>query len=327
MSEPVLEVADLRVSARSGAGRTTPVDGVSFEVARGECLGIAGESGAGKSLTLRAVIGLLPASVELSAGSVRVGARHYGPSEARGRQIGMIFQEPKLALNPLMRVGDLIGEGLRSRGVRGAQAKRQTLELLGEVGIEDPQLRVHCWPHELSGGQGQRVAIAMALAAQPAVLLCDEPTTALDVTVQEQILSLLDRLRVERELAIVFVGHNLAVLARLSHRLAVMYAGRIVEQGSTAELLRGPQHPYTAHLLNCVRLPERADHRMIAAFAGPPNPGAYPIGCRFRPRCRYARESCREAPYELAPTGPGRQSACIHWAQIQSELATMALAQ
>jgi ABC-type glutathione transport system ATPase component len=249
----LLEVRELSLRVGRRPRETTVVDRVSLAVARGECLGLAGESGAGKSLTLRAIIGLLPAGVYVDRGQVLLDGKPYIPRPRTGPRIGMIFQEPKSALNPLMRVGDLLKEGLRVRGIRGAPATRAVFALLDEVGIDDPGLRARSFPHELSGGQRQRVAIAMALAAQPAVLLCDEPTSALDVTVQERILELLDRLRVQRELAIVFVSHDIAVINRVAGRVALMCAGRIVEQGPTGTVLARPRHPHTRSLLTAAR--------------------------------------------------------------------------
>jgi oligopeptide/dipeptide ABC transporter ATP-binding protein len=287
------------------------LDRVSLEVSRGECLGLLGESGAGKSLTLRATIGLLPPGTHLAGGAVCVAGEPYRRRAGKPR-IGMVFQEPKASLNPLMRVGDLIEEGLRVRGIRGAPATRAALALLAEVGIDDPELRVRSFPHELSGGQRQRVAIAMALAAEPAVLLCDEPTTALDVIVQERILELLDRLRVQRDLALVFVSHDLSVIANVSSRIGVMYAGRILEHGPTAEVLGAPSHPYTASLI--ASLP-RIDSRVpVSAIPGErPRPERWPTGCRFHPRCGYAQPDCASADYELADCGAKHKTACIHW--------------
>jgi oligopeptide/dipeptide ABC transporter ATP-binding protein len=319
VSSAVLQIEDLHLAVDGSGAPAMVVDGVSLEVHRGECLGLVGESGAGKTLTLRATIGLLPPGVRAVRGELRLRGIPYRAVQARGREIGMVFQEPAAALNPLMRVGDLIKEGLRSRGVRGAAARDTAIALLEEVGISDPERRARSWPHELSGGQRQRVAIAMALAAEPSVLLCDEPTTALDVTVQERILELLDRLRVQRELAIVFVTHNLAVIDRISQRLAVMYAGRVVESGPTDRLLNGPQHPYTARLLACLPLVDRK-YPLLEIPGTSPDPSAYPAGCRFHPRCSHARSDCTNAPYVLADTQAGRQSACIHWAQLQDQL-------
>ncbi len=252
MSPPVLQVRGLRVSV--DGGRLHPVDGVSFDVMGGQCLGVVGESGAGKSLTLRATIDLLGRSARLAGGQVLLEGRPLASLPRRDRRIGMVFQEPGASLDPLMRVGELIAEGLRVRSVRGAALRRRAVELMAEVGIEDPERRCLSYPNELSGGQRQRVAIAMALAAEPAVLLCDEPTTALDVIVQERILILLDRLRETRQLAVVFVTHDISVIARVSHQLAVMYAGQIVEYGPAAEVLSRPRHPHTASLLESVPL-------------------------------------------------------------------------
>lgn len=249
----LLEVRELSLRVGRRGRETTVVDGVSLAVGRGECLGLLGESGAGKSLTLRAIIGLLPAGVYLDHGQVLLDGNPYIPRPRTGPRIGMIFQEPKSALNPLMRVGDLLKEGLRVRGIRGAPATQAVFALLEEVGIEDPGLRARSFPHELSGGQRQRVAIAMALAAEPAVLLCDEPTSALDVTVQERILELLDRLRVQRELAIIFVSHDIAVVNCVADSVALMHAGRIVEQGPTGTVLAQPSHPHTRSLLTAAR--------------------------------------------------------------------------
>jgi oligopeptide/dipeptide ABC transporter ATP-binding protein len=311
MTATVLQIDDLHVEVDRSGAPAMAVDGVSLEVDRGECLGLVGESGAGKSLTLRATIGLLPPGTHLARGVVRVAGRPYERGGGKPR-IGMVFQEPKASLNPLMRVGDLIKEGLRVRGIRGAPAAAAALALLAEVDIDDPELRVRSFPHELSGGQRQRVAIAMALAAEPAVLLCDEPTTALDATVQEQILKLLARVRAERDLALVFVSHDLSVIANVSSRIGVMYAGRVLEHGPTAEVLGAPSHPYTASLI--ASLP-RIDSRVrVSAIPGErPRPERWPTGCRFNPRCSYAQPDCASADYELADCGANHKTACIHW--------------
>jgi oligopeptide/dipeptide ABC transporter ATP-binding protein len=319
VSGAALQIDDLHVQAGGSGAPAMVVDGVSLEVHRGECLGLVGESGAGKSLTLRAAIGLLPPGVRAVGGEFRLRGVPYRASLARGRDIGMVFQEPTAALNPLMRVGDLIKEGLRTRGLKGRSADRELIGLMEEAGISDPERRARSWPHELSGGQRQRVALAMALAAEPSVLLCDEPTTALDVRMQERMLARLDRLRTQRELAIIFVTHDLAVIDRISHRLAVMYAGRVLESGPTDQLLKGPQHPYTARLLAC--LPHVDRKRQLLEIDGrPPDPSAYPAGCRFHPRCSHARSDCTVAPYLLADTETDRQSACIHWAGLREQL-------
>ncbi|MGH2832687.1 MAG: ABC transporter ATP-binding protein [Solirubrobacteraceae bacterium] len=320
MTTPLLEVRGLSLTAGRRPRAMTVLDRVSLEVHRGECVGLVGESGAGKSLTLRAVIGLLPAAIHLEHGEVLLEGRPYLPLPRTGPRIGMVFQEPQAALNPLMRAGDLIAEGLRTRGVRGAAARHAAIGLMQEVGIADPDASVRRYPHELSGGQRQRVAIAMVLAAEPAVLLCDEPTTALDVTVQERILELLDRLRVERNLAIVFVTHDIAVINRLASRVALIYAGRIVEQGPTAMVLSRPHHPYTARLLASLPRIDQPGRPLRALSGDPPGPGEWPQGCRFHPRCAYVKPDCLEAPFELQSSSSSRQSACIRWSEIEREL-------
>jgi oligopeptide/dipeptide ABC transporter ATP-binding protein len=318
MKELVLEARDLCVRAQRRGLPAWPVQSVSFEVRRGECLGLVGESGAGKSLTLRATIGLLPPGTRLAGGTVRVAGRPYRRETGKPK-IGMVFQEPKASLNPLMRVGDLIKEGLRVRGIRGAPAAPAALALLAEVDFDDPELRVRSFPHELSGGQRQRVAIAMALAAEPAVLLCDEPTTALDVMVQEQILKLLARVRAERDLALVFVSHDLSVIANVSSRVGVMYAGRVLEHGPTAEVLGAPAHPYTASLI--ASLPRIDSGVPVSAIPGErPRPERWPTGCRFHPRCSYAQPDCASADYELADCGADHKTACIHWRLLAQHL-------
>jgi oligopeptide/dipeptide ABC transporter ATP-binding protein len=321
MRPALLEVRELSLSAGGRSRERLVVDRVSLEVRRGECLGLLGESGVGKSLTLRAIVGLLPAAVHVDRGEVLLDGEPYRPrSREVGPRVGMIFQEPKAALNPLMRIGELIGEGLRGRGVRGAAATEAAIALMEEVGIAEAARRLRAWPHELSGGQRQRVAIAMALAAEPAVLLCDEPTTALDVMVQEQILELLDRLRAKRDLALVLVTHDIAVINRVASRVALMYAGRIVEQGPTGAVLAQPHHPYTARLLASLPCIDQAKRPLRALSGDSPRPGEWPEGCRFHPRCAYVKPSCLTAAYELRDSGSGRQSACIRCSELALEL-------
>jgi ABC-type dipeptide/oligopeptide/nickel transport system ATPase component len=251
MTGPLLELTGVGIDVGAGRARRRVVEGVDLTVAPGECVGIVGESGSGKSLTLRSVIGLLPRGVRQSVGELRFDGAPYRPEDLRGHGIAMVFQEPMTALNPTRRAGDLIADGVIS-GRRGRVPRRRAREiavdLMREVGIPDPARRARAFPHELSGGLRQRVMIAMALAGDPRLLLCDEPTTALDVTVQDQILGVLDRLREERGLALLFVTHDLGVIAQVSQRVAVMYDGRLVEQGRTAEVLARPQHDYTASL-------------------------------------------------------------------------------
>jgi oligopeptide/dipeptide ABC transporter ATP-binding protein len=295
-----LAVSGLAVSISRGHERHLAVTDVSFSVAPGEALGIVGESGSGKSLTLRAVAGILPPGVRRDAGGPEAGPR-----------LAMIFQEPLGAMNPTRRIGDAIADVVRSRRRCGrAQARARAVDLLREVGIPDPERRARSYPHELSGGLRQRAVIACGLATEPDVLLCDEPTTALDVTVQDQILGLLDRLRRERAMAVVFVTHDLAVVSTLCQRLAVMYAGQIVETGPTRDVLRDPRHPYTKALVTASQT--RTSATGARPIGGsPPDPGSYAAGCRFADRCAFAADECRSAVYELAVSSAGRADACI----------------
>jgi oligopeptide/dipeptide ABC transporter ATP-binding protein len=327
MSGLVLDVEDLRVTMSSPEGTSSPVDGVSLHVGAGEILGICGESGAGKSLTLKAIIGLLPhgarasGRLQLSLGAGAPPAA-YRPADVRGRGIGMIFQEPMTALNPTMRVGDLVALGVRlHQQVSRREARRRAIELLRDVGIPDPERRARAWPHQLSGGMRQRVMIAAALSTDPRLLLCDEPTTALDVTVQHQILALLRRLADERQVGVAFVTHDLPVLAGLCDRLAVMYAGRLVETGATREVIDAPRHPYTAALIRAAPSLDNRGERLAGIGGRPPHPREFPEGCRFWPRCPFAREDCRQAPYVLEPVSAGRQTSCIHHDLVSEDVA------
>lgn len=307
MNRSLLTVDDLSVRLTHSGRTVTPVEEVSFTLAAGEALGIVGESGSGKSLTLRAVLGLLPPGGELD-GSIRFDP----PDLTRRRGIGMIFQEPMTALNPTMRVGDLVAEGARNRaGLSRAAARERAVELLRSAGVPEPDRRARMWPHQLSGGLRQRVMIAAALSTDPALLLCDEPTTALDVTIQDQILGLLTRLRHDLDMAMLFVSHDLAVVAEVCDRIAVMYAGRIVETGAVDDVLTRPRHPYTAALLASVPSFHAAAERLAGIGGRPPDPRAFPPGCRFAPRCGFAREDCLEATNRLTPHGTG-STACIH---------------
>lgn len=317
MSSRLLDVVDLRVTLHRAGTAVTPIDGVSFSLDRGEILGIVGESGSGKTLTLRAIIGLLPTG-GVSDGELRFSLNDghpvpYAPSDVRGRGISIVFQEPMTALNPTMRVGDLIAEGARTHeGLSRSEARARTVELMRLVGIPDPERRARMWPHELSGGLRQRVMIAAALSTQPRLLLCDEPTTALDVSIQDQILGLLLNLRRTLDMAIVFVSHDLAVIGELCDRIVVMYAGQIVETGPIDEVMSNPQHPYTAALLAAIPSFHDAADQLAGIGGRPPDPRVFPAGCRFADRCAYARDDCRQAPYRLAPSSGTRATACIH---------------
>ena len=320
-AEAVLSIRDLHVGFTGHRGSVTPVDGVDLDLAEGEVLGIAGESGSGKSLTLKAIIGLLP-----RGGAIRGDLRFsgddgppapYDPVEVRGRGISMVFQEPMTALNPTMRVGDLIGLGIRLHGGRSRrEAREEAVELMREVGIPLPERRARAWPHELSGGLRQRVMIATALSTRPRVLLCDEPTTALDVTVQRQILRLLRSLVDERGMSMIFVTHDLPVLGEVADRIAVMYAGRIVEANEARTLFRAPLHPYTHALMHAAPVIDVAEERLEGISGRPPDPREFPDGCRFRDRCRHAVPECAGASYRLADVGGGAASACIRTLEL-----------
>lgn len=310
-AEPVLEVADLTASLTSATGRVQALRGVNLRLARGEVLGLVGESGSGKTVTMLAVLGLLPDTARIS-GSVRFGQQELlgrTGSELRrlrGRRIGMIFQNPSAALNPLIAVGAQIAEGIRAHRptVGRRQAAEQAVELLGMMGVPDPRRRVRDFPHQLSGGLCQRVVIAMAMANDPEVLIADEPTTALDVTIQAQILDLLRTVTAERGLSVVLISHDLGVVAGLADRVAVMYAGRIVEDAPVRELYRRPRHPYTRGLLASVpRIGAAARRALESPNGAAPSLHRLPSGCTFRPRCSSATPVCAESEPSLRPVG------------------------
>jgi oligopeptide/dipeptide ABC transporter ATP-binding protein len=317
MSELLLEVTDLSVTFDVHGRNVTPVDGVSLTLDRGEALGIAGESGSGKSLTLKSIIGLLPPNAAVG-GDLRFALDQeapipYAPADVHGRGISIIFQEPMTALNPTMRVGDLIAEGPKlHKGMNKKEAEERAIELMRLVGIPTPERRARMWPHQLSGGLRQRVMIATALSVEPQLLLCDEPTTALDVSIQDQILGLLQELRARLNMSIIFVSHDLAVLGEICDRLAIMYAGRIVETGPVNEVFADPQHPYTEALMTSVPSFGATTDKLVGIEGRPPDPRNFPPGCRFAPRCDYAQEDCTSADHHLAAVGAGRTTACIH---------------
>jgi oligopeptide/dipeptide ABC transporter ATP-binding protein len=314
---PLLEVTDLRTWFRTEAGVAKAVDGVSFHVDAGEVLGIVGESGCGKSVTSLSIMQLVPQPpgelVEGSSirfkGEELVGAKERRLRDLRGNDIAMIFQEPMTSLNPVYTVGDQIGEALRlHRNVKKKEARERAIEMLRLVGIPSPEARVDDYPHQLSGGQRQRVMIAMALSCDPELLIADEPTTALDVTIQAQILELLAELRERLGMAVILITHDLGVVAEVCDRVVVMYAGQVVEHGTVEQIFREPRHPYTEGLLEAVpRLGVKKDQ--LAVIPGTvPSPTEWPIGCRFHTRCPYGWDLCvREEP-PLLQAGEGDPS-------------------
>ena len=310
----LLEVRNLSIAA----GAWTLVEQVDLDLAEGEVLGLVGESGSGKTITCRALMRLLPpGELRIAAGAIRLNGRDLaraGEAEmrkVRGVEIGMIFQNPSSHLDPVMRIGDQIAESVRyHEGVGAGEARARAIELLRQVGIPDPARRISAYPHEFSGGMRQRAMIAIALACRPKILIADEPTTALDVTVQAQVLRLLLDLRDRLGLAILLVTHNLGVVAQTCDSLAVMYAGRVMERGPKRELLRMPAHPYTAALLGCQ--PGSADPaEALPVIPGqPPAAGAFPPGCRFHPRCPRAAAVCQDERPALQTLRDQRVVAC-----------------
>ncbi len=317
MSGALLEVEELRVAFPGQDGRRTiAVDGVGFSVARGRTLGIVGESGCGKSVTSLAVMGLLPKGGAEVSGRVLFEGRDLlrEPDrvvrDLRGDRLAMIFQEPMTSLNPAYTVGDQIVEAvMRHRRMSKKEAGERAVEMLRRVRIPNPEARFHDYPHRLSGGMRQRVMIAMALACDPDLLIADEPTTALDVTIQAQILDLMRRLREETSAAIVLITHDLGVVAEVCDEVLVMYAGQVVERAPVEVLFRFPQHPYTVGLLGALPRLDRRRPRLAAIEGTVPNMAAPPEGCRFQARCPFRIPKCAEMP-PLAPVEAGHLSRC-----------------
>jgi oligopeptide/dipeptide ABC transporter ATP-binding protein len=313
----VLEVSNLRVSFPGPHGRFYPVDGVSFALDRGEQLALVGESGCGKSLSSLALLQLIPQPGRIESGSsIRLGDTEVLALQGealrriRGRRIGMIFQDPMTSLNPVFTVEAQIVEGILAHfRVSKSEARERALHLLQEVGIPDPIGRLKAYPHQLSGGMRQRVMIAIALAAEPEILVADEPTTALDVTVQAQILEVLDRLRAKRGMAVLLITHDLGIVAGRADRVAVMYAGQIVEEAPTTRLFARPSHPYTQGLFASVPRITGPLKRLNPIRGSVPAPMAWPSGCRFRPRCPQAFDKSEMEP-PLLPVEPEHRMRC-----------------
>jgi oligopeptide/dipeptide ABC transporter ATP-binding protein len=325
---PLIELRGLTVEIPTPAGWIRPVDGVSFALDAGESLGLVGESGSGKSMLALALMGLLPPGAHVSGeaffsranGSSGSRANLLGLAErerigVRGRDIAMIFQEPMTALNPVMRVGAQIAEAIRAHhvGLSREEVDRRVLAALERAAVPEPAMRARQYPHQLSGGLRQRAMIAMALAGDdgkaPRLLIADEPTTALDVTVQKQILELLAQLRRDLGLALLFITHDLGVVAQVADRIAVTYAGRIVEEGPAREVLERPRHPYTAGLLRAS--PQLVRHKLEPIPGAVPSLTALPPGCAFEPRCELRIAECAAAMPDLREAGPGHRARCI----------------
>jgi peptide/nickel transport system ATP-binding protein len=313
--ETVLEVSELQVALKRDDGSVPLVDGIAFRIGRGEIFGLVGESGSGKSISALAMLRLLGDGITTTGRVALEGRELLSLSEAemravRGGKISMIFQEPIAALNPVFTIGAQIVAAIRAHAkIPKAEARQRAVDLLRQVGIPDPASRLGFYPHQLSGGMCQRVMIAMALAAGARLVIADEPTTALDVTIQAEIVKLLERLVREKGLGLLFISHDLGLVAELCHRAAVVYAGEIVETGDTAALLRAPLHPYMQGLVRCV-----ADFDDVGTVRGgipgaPPIPGTWPSGCRFQARCAFAAKGC-EQRQELREIEPGHRVRC-----------------
>jgi len=317
MSRPTIEVEDLRTHFFTRGGVVKAVDGVSFTVAPGEILGLVGESGSGKSITGFSILGLIDAPGRIVGGQIRFQGHDLAttPPEAlrrlRGNRIAMIFQDPMMTLNPVLRVDTQLIEAIQAHGNVGREeARRRAAAALAEVGIPSPERRLRAYPHELSGGMRQRVAIAIAFINKPDLVIADEPTTALDVTIQAQILYEAQKLCRTTGTAMIWITHDLAVISSLADRIAVMYAGRIVEQGPTAEVIARPLHPYTHGLIGSVPSANRRGSRLTQIPGMTPSLLDLPAGCAFRSRCPFAGDDCRIDPPMVAPVA-GRDVRCV----------------
>jgi peptide/nickel transport system ATP-binding protein len=318
MSVPVLSVRNLRVEFASRRGALRAIDGVSFDIAKGEVLGVVGESGAGKSVTGLAAIGLIDPPGRIAGGEILLSGLRIDnlPAEAmrriRGKRIAMIFQDPLTSLNPLYRIGDQLVETIRTHlNMNETQARKRAVDLLAEVGIPAPDKRVDAYPHEFSGGMRQRVVIALAIAAEPELIIADEPTTALDVSVQAQIIALIKRLGRDHGTAVMLVTHDMGVIAETSDRVAVMYSGRIAEIGPVRDVVQKPLHPYAKGLMGAIpTLTGDASQRLVQIPGSMPRLSAIPQGCAFNPRCSFAFDRCRiERP---DPIAVGAQQVACH---------------
>ena len=317
--QPLLEVRDLRTSFFTDAGEVRAVDGVSFAVEPGKLMGLVGESGSGKTVSVLSVMRLLPESARVVGGAVMFEGRDLlelsepEMRAVRGAKIAMIFQEPMTSLNPVFTIGSQIGEAVRlHQHTARRETLERTIEALRLVGIADPERRVNDYPHQLSGGMRQRVMIAMALACNPRLLIADEPTTALDVTIQAQILDLIRELQARLGLAVILVTHDLGIVAQYADDVTILYAARVMEQAPSAELFRNPLNPYTRGLLESIPGADSVHHRRLRAIAGTiPNALHPPSGCRFHPRCPMVIDECARVVPPLEAKAPQHMVACI----------------
>lgn len=324
MADPVLSIRNLCVEIPTRHGILKPVDGVSYDIAKGEILGIVGESGAGKSMAGNAFIGLLNPPAHVSSGEIWLNGKRIDTLKGdalrrlRGKEIGMVFQDPLTSLNPLLRIGDQLVETMLTHlPISKSEAEKRAVAALEEVGIPGAAKRVNSYPHEFSGGMRQRVVIALALCAEPSLVIADEPTTALDVSVQAQIIALLKRLCRERGTAVMLITHDMGVIAEAADRVAVMYAGRLAELGPVRDVITAPEHPYTHGLMASTPLASRGQKRLHQIPGAMPRLDAVPDGCAFNPRCPRVTDKCRQAP---APKVDGAAAAC--WFPLQHEEAS-----
>jgi oligopeptide transport system ATP-binding protein len=324
-ADPALRVEDLTVDIRTISGTVRAVDHVSFAAHRGETLALLGESGCGKSMTATALVGLLEPVADVTAGSAQLADVDLFTIDRKkrrqlaGTELAIVFQDALTALNPLYTVGTQLAEPFRiHHGMKAKEAKRKAIELMARVGIPQPEERLNSYPHQFSGGMRQRLLIAMAVALNPRVLIADEPTTALDVTVQAQIMALLKSLRSEYDMAVVLITHDLALVAEEADRVAVMYAGNIVETGSVAEVFANPKHPYTKGLLNSVPVDAERGAELKSIGGAPPDLHSIPEGCVYQARCPLARELCRTQRPTLQSVGTRQKSACHFPEEVQN---------
>jgi oligopeptide transport system ATP-binding protein len=323
VTKAAMEVKALSVTIRTPTGRVPVVREAGFTVRSGQTLALLGESGCGKSMTAQAIAGLLDPVAEVTGGEVLLEGKDLLRLDRRERRklagpgLAMVFQDALTALNPVYTVGTQLAEPFRiHEGLSRRAAREKAVELMERVGIPEPRTRAGAYPHQFSGGMRQRLLIAMAVALRPTVLLADEPTTALDVTVQAQIMELLAELRRETRMGLVLITHDLALAAEHADEVAVMYAGSVVETGPVAEVFARPRHPYTRGLLSSVPADRPRGTRLLSIEGAPPRPSAIPTGCAFRDRCPIAGEKCDTHAPPLAATGPGRSAACHHWKEL-----------